>query len=177
MLGVYSFPSISQNSRTCNFPMGGHFILSKRKCPQNELHSLPLFLCFILVIEKNYQNSLSYLFHIFDYFCSRLIANVWFTNLEQRLLKSYWFLSGILFLQPSTPLIYPCRFFGYLLLYRNGPIPFRVRFMCKSSPCCLSLCYFRWFIIWGWNDGCNFIKSFICNTLCIFHGKSSPHLM
>ena len=28
MLGVYSFPSISQNSRICNFPMGGHFILS-----------------------------------------------------------------------------------------------------------------------------------------------------
>ena len=29
MLGVYSFPSILQNSRICNFPMGGHFILSR----------------------------------------------------------------------------------------------------------------------------------------------------
>ena len=31
MLGVYSFPSISQNSRICTFPMGGDVILSKLK--------------------------------------------------------------------------------------------------------------------------------------------------
>ena len=29
MLGIYSFQSISQNSRICNFTMGGHFILSE----------------------------------------------------------------------------------------------------------------------------------------------------
>ena len=33
MLGIYSFPSISQNSRICNFPMGGHFILSNTLLP------------------------------------------------------------------------------------------------------------------------------------------------
>ena len=35
MLGVYSFPSISQNSRICNFPMGGHFILSYNLVQEN----------------------------------------------------------------------------------------------------------------------------------------------
>ena len=42
MLGVYSFSSISQNSRICNFPMGGHFILSNFKKNDEKLEKIEL---------------------------------------------------------------------------------------------------------------------------------------
>lgn len=57
-----------------------------------------------------YRKELSKSYILF--FISSIISfeYLWFMHLEQRLLKSYWFLSGILSLMPSPPPIHPCRF-------------------------------------------------------------------
>ena len=46
---------------------------------------------------------------------------------------------------------------SYLLFQRHCPIPFRMGFMRKASPCGLFLCYLGWILIRRWYDSLNLL--------------------